>query len=116
MRGSRDTLTRGLTAALVLAAMLALGACEERSPGPLEMAAEPAAAELVAAPEELGRLGARLEAEPEAAERLLEEEGLTLSEFADAVRSVAADAELAARYAEGFRAEQQRLGGGEDGT
>jgi hypothetical protein len=62
------------------------------------------------APEELGQLGARLEAQPEAADEILEAEGLTWEEFGQAVRDIAADAERAARYEEGYWREAARLG------
>jgi hypothetical protein len=100
-----------LSPALAAVLALGLGACEQRSPGPLEMSAEPTASELIADPERLGRLGARLEADPESAEELLEREGMTLADFADAVRAVSADVELAERYQQGYLAEQ---GGAEE--
>ena len=60
------------------------------------------AADLTAA--ELGRLGAELDQEPERAEEILDEAGLTWEQFEAAVREVSADTEEARRYAEAFAA------------
>lgn len=53
--------------------------------------------------EELGRLGGRIHAEPERADELLAEAGLTAEELEARVREVTADPEASREYAEAFR-------------
>ena len=88
--------SRILMLSALLVAGLAVAACATDE-GPREAGA---AAEF--SPEELGRLGARIEQEPERAEAILEEAGLTWEELETAVRAVSADAGKARRYAEAF--------------
>jgi len=90
--------SRILMLSALLVAGLAVAACGTDE-GPREAGA---AAEL--SPEELGRLGARIEQEPDRAAEILEEEGLTWEEFEAAVRAVSADAGKARRYTEAFTA------------
>ena len=88
---------RVLTLSALLLGGLAVAACGANDDVPAEAGA---AAELSA--EELGRLGARIEQEPERAEAILEEAGLTWEELETAVRAISADAGKARRYAEAF--------------
>jgi hypothetical protein len=55
-------------------------------------------------PEELGRLGGRIHQEPERADAILAEAGLTAEELEARVREVTADPDASRAYAEGFRA------------
>jgi hypothetical protein len=55
-------------------------------------------------PEELGRLGGRIHAEPERADEILAEAGLTGEQLEVRVREVTADPDAARAYAEAFRA------------
>ena len=83
---------------LLLAGGLSLAACDAGD----DEAPAAEAADLSA--EELGRLGAQLDQEPERAEAILEEAGVTWEEFEAAVREVSADAEEARSYSEAFAA------------
>lgn len=85
------------TAALCALAVLALAGLSAGCAG-----GEPAEDEL--SPEELGRLGGRIHEEPERAEEILAEAGLTAEELEARVREVTADPDQARTYAEGFRA------------
>lgn len=86
------------TAALcALAALLAVAGLSAACAG-----GEPAADEL--SPEELGTLGGRIHAEPERAEEILAEAGLTAEELEARVREVTASPDDSRAYAEAFRA------------
>lgn len=86
------------TAALgALAAVVALAGLSAACAG-----GAPAADEL--SPEELGRLGGRIHEEPERAEEILAEAGLTPEELEARVREVTASPDDSRAYAEGFRA------------
>lgn len=91
------TLLRSISLVLLLAAGFGLAGCGDGDRG---VEVDGAAAELSAA--ELGRLGAHLDQEPERAEELLDEAGLTWEDFEAAVRRVSADTGEARRYAKAF--------------
>lgn len=55
-------------------------------------------------PAELGQLGGRIHQEPERADEILVEAGLTAEELEEQVREVTADPDASRAYAEGFRA------------
>lgn len=105
MRTNHDNVPRrtaaaaawALTAVLALAGLVA--GCEGQAGD--EPVGESTAAEL--SPEELGRLGGRIHAEPERADELLAEAGLTEEELAARVREVTADPDTSREYAEAFR-------------
>ncbi len=92
------TAIRLLALCLLLAGALGMAACD---PGDDEA---PAAEAADFSAEELGRLGAELDQEPERAEAILEDAGITWEEFEAAVREVSADTEEARLYAEAFAA------------
>ena len=54
-------------------------------------------------PEQLGELGAKIRKQPNDAQRLLAEHGLTEESFEQAIRKVSEDPEAAKRYAEAYR-------------
>ena len=54
-------------------------------------------------PEELGELGARIEKQPNEAQKMLSEKGLNDQTFEQAIRKVAEDPEASKRYAEAYK-------------
>lgn len=60
--------------------------------------------------EDLGTLGARIYQQPDRADALLEEAGLTRESLAAEVRAIAADAEASRRYQEAFDRELAETG------
>ena len=90
------TMCRLLAAALTVGALLAV-ACG----GGEENGTAGEAGEL--SPAELGRLGGRIHQEPERAEEILAEAGLTAEDLEARVRQVTADPDASRSYAEGFR-------------
>lgn len=93
----RDTLRTTTLALCALVGVMALASLSAGCAG-----GEPEAGEL--SPEELGRFGGRLHAEPERVDAILAEAGLTAEELEARVREVTADPDAARAYAEGFRA------------
>ena len=65
------------------------------------VAAAPAVAEAMT-PEKLGELGAKIKANPNDADRLLSERGLTRESFERAIRKTAEDPAASKRYAAAF--------------
>lgn len=65
------------------------------------VAAAPAVAESLT-PEKLGELGAQIKANPDDADRLLSERGLTRESFEHAIRKTAEDPTASKRYAAAF--------------
>lgn len=55
-------------------------------------------------PEELGRLGAAIEKNPENAEQILSDRGLNEQTFETEIRKISEDAEASKRYAEAYQA------------
>lgn len=96
-RKRRDRERPAMLALCALMGMVALAALSAGCAG-----GEPEAGEW--SPEELGRLGGRLHAEPERVDEILAEAGLTAEELEARVREVTADPDAARAYAEGFRA------------
>lgn len=99
MRGTKRG-ERGRAARRALCALAALVAVAALAGGCAGGEAEPD--ELSAA--ELGRLGGRIHQEPERADEILAEAGLTAEDLEERVREVTADPDAARVYAEGFRA------------
>ena len=54
-------------------------------------------------PEELGELGARIEKQPNDAQKILSEKGLNDQTFEKAIRKLAEDPEASKRYAEAYK-------------
>jgi hypothetical protein len=92
-----ETGWKATAARCALAAFLGLAALSAACAG-----GEPDAGEL--SPAELGTLGGRIHQQPERAEEILAEAGLTAEELEERVREVTADPDAARAYAEGFRA------------
>jgi hypothetical protein len=85
---------RKLAAAVAVLVVLTVPACEAASDGPDE-------------PEELGVLAARLHMEPERANEILAEHGLTREEFDDRVWEISEDPDAARRYTEAMEREME---------
>lgn len=100
--------TNNFTLAIALAASLAGFACSsetkttETDAGVTTTTSTTAAASLT--PEQLGQLGAKIKRQPEDAQRLLSEQGLTEETFEQQIRKVTEDAEASKRYAAAFNA------------
>lgn len=102
MRGT----TRGETgraARRALCALAALVALAALAGGCAGGGAEPDEPDELSAAD-LGRLGGRIHQEPERADEILAEAGLTAEELEARVREVTADPDASRAYAEGFRA------------
>jgi hypothetical protein len=54
-------------------------------------------------PEQLGELGALIRKEPDRAEEILSQHGMTLQSFEESVRKIAENPEESKQYAEAFR-------------
>ena len=93
--------------AVTLVAVLA--ACSDKPSATIEVgdsdtpakSASPATASL--SPEDLGELGARIEKQPNDAQKLLSEKGLNDQSFEQAIRKIAEDPEASKRYAEAYK-------------
>ncbi|MDX1584672.1 MAG: hypothetical protein R3338_13830 [Thermoanaerobaculia bacterium] len=79
-----------------------LGACGGEADTATADVATEASANGELTPEELGRLGARIEAEPERLEELLGERGLTPESYEAAIRDLSESLEESRRYAEAY--------------
>ena len=92
--------TRGAFRSVLLGAVLlgALAACGGSEPDP-----EIAVSEEITL-DELGRVGGAIYNEPERAEQILEEAGLSPEEFAERVRKITNDPVLSREYSRGFEA------------
>jgi hypothetical protein len=92
-----------IPAVLALTLSLVLPACRQqevaKGPGP----AEPQQAAVVLTPEQLGELGAQLSKNPDRADELLKQQGLTRDSFEKAVRDVTESADASKRYAAAYR-------------
>lgn len=87
--------------AVMLVALAAMGCGSEESTADLIDLGTDEAREWT--PEELGKLGAELEANPASIEEILEEHGLTLEIFEAEIRRVSENPGKARRYAEAYR-------------
>lgn len=67
-------------------------------------AGEPAVAAKDLSPEDLGRLGAAIEKDPENAEKILSDHGLSEQSFETEIRKISEDAEASKKYAEAYQA------------
>ena len=54
-------------------------------------------------PEQLGELGAQIRKQPDQAEKLLSQHGMTLQQFEAAIRKVTEDPDASKRYTEAYR-------------
>ena len=82
-------------------ALLLLPACSRETSTTAVETTEVRQAEL--SPEQLGQLGAKIKKQPNDAQRLLTEHGLTEESFEQAIRKVSEDPEAAKRYAAAYR-------------
>jgi len=90
--------------------LLAAGCGDNASPGPTATATTAAAGastdgsqSSALTPEQLGALGAQIKKQPNDADRLLSQSGLTEQSFAAAVRKVSEDPAAARRYTASFK-------------
>ena len=94
---------------LAAALVAALIACSDKPSATIEVgdsdtptkATSTTAASL--SPEDLGELGARIEKQPNDAQKLLSEKGLNDQSFEQAIRKIAEDPEASKRYAEAYK-------------
>lgn len=103
MRGVR------LYAATLVLLSLPLAGCDKASDAPVATTSEASssgAPAVAATPEELGRLGAAIKKQPDNAQQLLTEAGLTTTTFENAIREVSSDPEKSRRYAAAFKSAQ----------
>jgi hypothetical protein len=96
-----------MSIALALCALLLAGACskDETTIGtntPATPATE-AAQQAELTPEQLGELGAEIKKNPNDAQRLLSEKGLTEQTFEQAIRKVSEDPAASQRYAAAYK-------------
>jgi len=102
--GTRPTTSgrrlRGLAAGLLLATVPFLGACAEEGPDPEIDGEETASVELSAS--ELGEIGGRIYSDPERAEAILDDAGLTSEEFEARVREITNDPLASREYTLAF--------------
>jgi hypothetical protein len=103
MRTSHENEPRraGAAAVWALTSVLALAGLAAGCEG--QVGDEPVGESAEMSAEELGRLGGRIHAEPERADELLAEAGLTEEELDAQVRAVTADPDASREYAEAFR-------------
>lgn len=99
---------KAISMALLLSAVLFAGACSDDSAVNVATT-EPATTEATSAqaanltPEELGELGARIEKQPNDAEKILSEKGLDEESFEQAIRKVSEDPQASKRYADSYQ-------------
>jgi hypothetical protein len=88
---------------LGLTAILLFPACrhEERAAAPV--AANVPRRAVTLTPEQLGELAAQLSKNPDRADQLLKQQGMTRASFEKAVRDVTESAEASKRYADAYR-------------
>ena len=100
-------MTMKTLSALSLCALLVTGACSKQATETSSDAGSPGAVasanntELTA--EQLGELGAEIRKNPDNAQRLLSEKGLSEESFAQAVRKVSEDPAASQRYAAAYK-------------
>lgn len=98
-----------LYAATLILGALPLAGCAKESETAVAATAEASsstAPAVAATPEELGRLGAAIKKEPDNAQQLLTDAGLTTTTFEKAIREVSSDPEKSRRYAAAFKSAQ----------
>jgi hypothetical protein len=88
-----------ISIALALTLLFAFG-CRNEPAAPATT--EPTAAAANLTPEQLGELGAKIRKQPNDAQRLLTEAGLTEESFEQAIRKVSEDPQASKRYAAAF--------------
>jgi hypothetical protein len=93
-------MTKNLIAPLILVVALAMPGCQKEQTATGEAAAT-TASEMT--PEQLGELGAAIKKQPDQAQRLLAEKGLSEESFEQAIRRVTEDPAASKRYAEAYR-------------
>ncbi len=89
--------------ALTLCALLVAGGCKKGTTTTAEVKSEETVAASNLTPEQLGELGAKIKRQPNDAQRLLSEQGLTEESFEKAIRKVSEDPEASKRYAEAYK-------------
>jgi hypothetical protein len=82
-------------------ALLLLPACNQEKTATTSVQTTEVRQEL--SPEQLGELGAKIKKQPNDAQRLLAEHGLSEESFEQAIRKVSEDPEAAKRYAAAYR-------------
>ena len=93
---------RTMSISLALFLFLAAACSEQSAPVPTAES-EPAVAQSSLTPEQLGQLGAAIKKNPNDAQRLLTEKGLTDESFEAAIRKVSEDPAASRRYAEAYK-------------
>jgi hypothetical protein len=76
--------------------------CAKESEAPAPAAAQPAPAAANLTPEQLGELGAKITRQPDNAQQILSQHGLSEEAFEQAIRKVSEDPAASKRYAAGF--------------
>ena len=89
-----------LSIALALTLLIAFGCGKETTTS--TVSTEPAATTANLTPEQLGELGAKIKKQPNDAQRLLSEQGLTEESFEQAIRKVSEDPQASKRYAAAY--------------
>ena len=93
---------RTTSIALALIMLFAAG-CSDRNESVPTASNEPAVAQSSLSPEQLGELGAQIQKNPNDAQRLLSEKGLTEESFEVAIRKLSEDPAASRRYAEAYK-------------
>lgn len=95
---NRSTTILALTLTLTLA-----GACRQETASEGSIAPETGLAPAAMTPEQLGALGAQIRKEPDRADELLSEHGMTRDSFEQAIRDVTENPDAARRYTAAYR-------------
>ena len=97
---------RAIAMAVFLSALLVAGGCSDQKSSTTSATTNAPAAsaqQQQLTPEQLGELGAAIKKNPNDAERLLTEKGLTEETFEQAVRKVSEDPAASKQYADGYK-------------
>ena len=94
---------RTMSIALAFVMLFAAGCSDRNESVPTASSAEPAAAQSSLSPEQLGELGAQIQKNPNDAQRLLSEKGLTEESFEAAIRKLSEDPAGSRRYAAAYK-------------
>lgn len=86
----------------LLGVILMAGACQQEQQ-PASSAPSGVQAATALTPEELGTLGAQIKNDPDQADTLLSQRGLTRESFEKAIRDVTENAEASKRYSDAYR-------------
>ena len=88
--------------ALALCALLLAGGCKQ-STETGAVSGDPSVAQSSLTPEQLGEIGAKIKKQPNEAEKILSDHGLTEESFETAIRKVSEDPQASKRYAEAYK-------------